>query len=442
MLPIYCDHFGLTREPFSITPDPSFLYLSESHKEALAQLVYGINARRGFVVLTGEVGTGKTTLIQCLLQELNGTTKTAFIFNVIVNPADLLRYVCERFGLVSSLEGYKDIHDYIYLLEKFLHESYRDGSNVALIIDEAQNLSTEVLENVRLLSNFETAKAKLLQILLVGQPELGTRLNASELRQVKQRVALRHHLDPLNQTESKDYVARRLEIAGGSLSLFTGEAVAAVHNFSGGIPRIINILCDNGLLTAYALRKPRVEAGMIEEIARDFQLAASGLSREVVGKGPSERLALQLPERNFQRPIRPQSQTLPPLRSLQHFGDPGSVKKPAVVLEPRSVVTAVTSPPNSPKQADRSSEAMSDIVPAGFFASMTRALTDAMGPMASFVVTDQVRAMGESVHAFPKHRLAQLVEETSREILHEPLKAGFQRAMFNEIGSLNSGRKQ
>ena len=145
MLPIYCEHFGLTREPFNITPDPSFLYLSEGHREALAQLVYGIKSRRGFVVLTGEVGTGKTTLIQSLLEELNGSTKTALIFNMIVSPKDLLRYVCEKFGLVSDRENERDVHDYLSLLERFLLDSYRNGDNVAVIIDEAQNLSTEVL---------------------------------------------------------------------------------------------------------------------------------------------------------------------------------------------------------------------------------------------------------------------------------------------------------
>src|SRR5512145_2962132 len=151
MLPIYCEHFNLKREPFNITPDPGFLYLSGSHKEALAQLVYGIKGRRGFVVLTGEVGTGKTTLIHCLLKELNGNTKTAMVFNMVVSATDLLRHVCEKFGIATPQDAHKEIHDYLYLLEQFLIESYRNGTNAALIIDEAQNLSTEVLENVRLL---------------------------------------------------------------------------------------------------------------------------------------------------------------------------------------------------------------------------------------------------------------------------------------------------
>ncbi len=275
MLPIYCEHFSFKREPFNITPDPGFLYLSGSHKEALAQLVYGIKGRRGFVVLTGEVGTGKTTLIHCLLNELSGNTKTAMVFNMVVGAKDLLRYVCEKFGIFSPQDKYKEIHDYLYAIEQFLNESYRNGQNAVLIIDEAQNLSTEVLENVRLLSNFETAQDKLLQIFLVGQPELGIRLNAAELRQLKQRIALRHHLRPLNIAECKDYICHRLEVAAGNIDLFTSEAIEAIHEYAGGIPRVINILCDNGLLTAYALRRPAVEPNMIAEVARDLQLAVS-----------------------------------------------------------------------------------------------------------------------------------------------------------------------
>ncbi|RPH72973.1 hypothetical protein EHM76_05660, partial [bacterium] len=276
MLPVYCKHFGLTREPFNVTPDPNFLYLSASHEEALAQFVYGIKARRGFVVLTGEVGTGKTTLIHGLLEKINdGHTHTALIFNLIGSPKDFLRCLCEEFGITSPLEKQNDIQDYLTVLNQFLLECYQRGDNVVLIIDEAQNLSVEVLERVRLLSNFETEQEKLLQILLVGQPELGDRLNQPELRQLKQRVALRHHLSPLNVTECTEYIARRLEISGTRVSLFSGTAIDTVHVYSGGIPRLINILCDNGLLSAYARRKECVEAAMIDEIAQELEITVS-----------------------------------------------------------------------------------------------------------------------------------------------------------------------
>jgi general secretion pathway protein A len=437
MLPVYCEHFGLTREPFNITPDPSFLYLSESHQEALAQLVYGIKSRRGFVVLTGEVGTGKTTLIHSLLEELNGSTKTALIFNMIVSPKDLLRYVCEKFELISDQESQRDVHDYLSLLERFLLDSHRNGGNVALIIDEAQNLPTEVLENVRLLSNFETPRDKLLQILLVGQPELSSRLNASELRQIKQRVALRHHLNPLNISESRAYIAKRLEIAGGDISLLTTEAVGAVHSYSGGIPRLINILCDNGLLTAYALRKKCVDTAMISEIARDLQLAPTGrLVKESDVAGLTGATASRPVERKLQRPVsraveRPASASIDETSAKVGVG-----AKNAVALNPDPPST-VPPEPKSPTQSVTAVESTSDTIPARFFDSMTRALTDAMGPMAAFVIGDLVAGMGETVKAFPKHRVAKLVEETSREILSAPLKAGYERAMFDEIRAIN-----
>ncbi len=430
MIPVYCEHFGLTREPFNITPDPSFLYLSEGHREALAQLVYGIKSRRGFVVLTGEVGTGKTTLIQSLLEELNGSTKTALIFNMIVSPKDLLRYVCEKFGLISDRESQKEVHDYLSLLERFLLDSYRNGANVAVIIDEAQNLPTEVLENVRLLSNFETTRDKLLQILLVGQPELSNRLNASELRQVKQRVALRHQLHPLSLPECRAYIAKRLEIAGGDITLLTPEAVGAVHSYSGGIPRLINILCDNGLLTAYALRKKRVDTTMISEIGRDLQLTPMGrLAKESLVVGRTAVTASQPADRNLQR------------NDMQTLDRPGSVgvdgasAEAAIIANSKSTVSPGQKSLSQPVTVG---ESTSDTIPMRFFDSMNRALTDAMGPMAAIVVRDLVAGMGETVKAFPKRRIARLVEETSREIFSEPLKANYQRFMFEEIRGINA----
>jgi type II secretory pathway predicted ATPase ExeA len=373
----------------------------------LAQLVYGIKGRRGFVVLTGEVGTGKTTLIHCLLNELNGNTKTAMVFNMVVGAKDLLRYVCEKFGVLSPQDAHKEIHDYLYALEQFLIETYRNGQNAALIIDEAQNLSTEVLENVRLLSNFETANDKLLQIFLVGQPELGLRLNAPELRQLKQRIALRHHLRPLNLTECKDYVQRRLEVAEGSISLFTNEALEAIHEYAGGIPRIVNILCDNGLLTAYALRKPAVEPGMIAEVARDLQLAVSprtiakpaevkigsltgsdrnvGISRLATLKGKPERAISRVEP---SRDIRAEND-----RASKASAPGGSF----TLVQPKNEAPNVT-------------QLGSATVPSRYIDYMITLLTESMGPMASVILYEQISAMGESINEFPKRRLAELIE--------------------------------
>ena len=275
-LPLYGEYFGLTSQPFSVSPDPRFLYASPTHKEGLAQLAYGIQARRGFVVLTGEVGTGKTTLIRSLLQQLSdGRTRIAFIFTLIPNILDLLRTVSEDFGLTAPKDPAKDLHDYLALINEFLLECYKNNRGVALIIDEAQNLSREVLEGVRLLSNFETSEDKLLQILLIGQPELDARLNEPELRQLRQRVALRWHLNPLSPAECEQYISRRLEIAGGSGAIFPAKTMQAVHAYSGGVPRLINIICDNGLLTAYALNELSVSVAMIDEVARDLNLSSA-----------------------------------------------------------------------------------------------------------------------------------------------------------------------
>jgi general secretion pathway protein A len=221
------------------------------------------------------VGTGKTTLVHALLSELDENTPTAFVFNTIVSSRDLLRYVCEDFGLIASNGKRRNIHDYLTLLNQFLLESYQKGAVVALIVDEAQNLSAEVLESIRLLSNFETPRDKLLQIMMVGQPELATRLNSPELRQLKQRVALRHHLRPLNFADCKEYVARRLELVGGTVSVFTPKALEAIYMYSGGTPRLVNILCDNGMLTAYALRRETVDTTMIQGVAEDLNLTAA-----------------------------------------------------------------------------------------------------------------------------------------------------------------------
>jgi len=301
MNPVYQEHFGLIREPFNITPNPDFLYLSTSHREGLAQLLYGIKGRKGFVVLTGEVGTGKTTLIHALLEVLNGNTHTALMFNTMINPKDLLRSVCQDFGLTAVDEGRgkRDLHDYVTLLNQFLLESYRKGDNVALIIDEAQNLSTEVLEIVRLLSNFETPRDKLLQILMIGQPELATRLNSPELRQLKQRVLLRHQLRPLSFSDCKEYVARRIEIAGGTPSIFSLKALETLYTYSGGIPRLINILCDNGLLTAFGLGKKCVDASIIQEVAKDLDLVAP------IAPPKPEDLPAKNPAVNPRRTVRP-----------------------------------------------------------------------------------------------------------------------------------------
>ena len=435
MQSVYCAHFGLTREPFNVTPDPSFLYLSASHQVALAKLIYGIRRRRGFVVLTGEVGTGKTTLLQCLLEELNdGHTRSALLCDLTGGPRDLLRSLCQDIGLTLPKET--DIQDYLISLNEFLLESYQKGDNVAVIIDEAQNLSAEVLERVRLLSNFETKQDKLLQILLVGQPELSDRLNQPELRQLKQRVALRHHLTPLSLFECKEYIAKRLGISGGTASLFTNGAMRAVHSYSSGVPRLINILCDNGLFSAYTLRKPSVEPAMIEEIAQDLHLtvapsAPAGRSSTAMNPktsiGDAEKRESELTEFaeeacHGQVPIKP-------------------VAKPTAHPESAHKSKNAHQILNTPGRPENTSQNKFEVIPGfvsnGFFESMAHALVEALGPMASIIIQDQIAAMGESKNAFPKVRLTQLIDEASREIANEGMKIQFQQLMSKEIHAIS-----
>jgi type II secretory pathway predicted ATPase ExeA len=404
---LYQTHFGLREAPFNITPDPSFLYLSASHREGLAQLSYGIRARKGFVVLTGEVGTGKTTLIHALLNDLNGSTQTALIFSTIVSPADLLRSVCEEFGLVEPKRPLKEIHDYLVSLNEFLLESYRKGENCALIIDEAQNLSAEVLESIRLLSNFETSKDKLLQILLVGQPELAVRLNSPELRQLKQRVMLRHHLRALSLQECCEYVSNRLKVAGGDKSIFTPNALESIHSYSGGIPRIVNVLCDNALLTGYALGRKEIDTGIIREAAEDLNITVNTEARL--------------------RPIR-QVVNNPNGNALSQGFAGGAV-------EARSTITRLEPKPTAVKQPPKSVSSTA-FVPLSLLDVLIAALTDAMGPMAKIVLRDQIKTLGESTERFPNTKVEMLLESVSREILDDGMRGRFRQHMHEQVRSL------
>src|SRR4030043_546377 len=246
---MYRKFFGFREKPFEITPDPRFLYLSESHKEALAHLTYAVRERKGFTVITGEVGTGKTTLVQSLLSKLDGNAKTAYIFNPKLGSTDLLHSICEDFGMKSQK---RSKGQYISQLHKFLLDCYARNENVVLIIDEAHILDPNLLEEVRLLTNLETPKSKLLQVILIGQPELEDTLNSPEFRQLKQRVSLRYHLQPLNQDETREFIRRRLRIGGATdPDMFTSKAMKRIFRYSKGIPRLINIVCDNALLRGY-----------------------------------------------------------------------------------------------------------------------------------------------------------------------------------------------
>src|SRR5277367_2138454 len=269
---MYKSFYKLQRNPFEITPDPSFLFPTTRHNEALASLYYGVTSHRGFVVLTGEVGTGKTLILRSLLGLLQRRDVAfALIFNPTLSPLEFMRYIARDFGLPV---GDKAKDELIHILNSFLLQRHQKGLTTILVVDEAHHLSAEILEEIRLLTNLETSQQKLLQIVLAGQPELDQKLDSHELRQLKQRVALRCHLDPLSVSETKEYIRRRLQIAGaiGAVQIFSGPAIEAVFNHSRGIPRLINTICENALLAGYAKHAATITSEIIDDVARDLRL--------------------------------------------------------------------------------------------------------------------------------------------------------------------------
>ncbi len=278
---MYWEHFGFSEQPFALTPNPEFLFLSSHHQEAFAHLLYGIDTRTGFIVLSGEVGTGKTTIIRTLLNQLSPDThRTALIFNPTLSPLGLLQEINREFSLPCTSRETRELLD---ALNAFLLEENRAGRTVVLVIDEAQNLSPEVLEQIRLISNLETERAKLIQIVLVGQPELKRLLARQELRQLHQRITVSYHLEPMEYDDTRDYIRHRIRVAAGGrepLSFTTG-AVKRIFRFSGGLPRLINGVCDRALLLAYTKETTEISPAMatqaIADIRKDERRPATGL---------------------------------------------------------------------------------------------------------------------------------------------------------------------
>lgn len=266
---MYKEYFGLKEKPFNVTSDPNFLFLSRVHKEAFSHLVYGIKERKGFLEITGEVGAGKTTLCRALLNQLDANTKSAFIFNSTLPELQLFQAILEDYGLVVERRNKVTMQRQ---LNRFLIEELSKGNNVILIIDEAQNLKPAVLEEIRMLSNLETDREKLFQIILVGQPELKTKLNSPNLRQLRQRIAVRFHITPLAQDEVGQYIDHRLTVAGSTGRVrFAPDAVGFIYAYSGGIPRIINMVCDKALLAAYVSESRDVTHAIVERCVQELE---------------------------------------------------------------------------------------------------------------------------------------------------------------------------
>jgi general secretion pathway protein A len=280
---MYRKYYGLTRNPFEVSPDPFFFYPTTQHKEALAILHYGVLRQKGFVVVTGEVGTGKTLIVRCLLDALNRhRVAFAFVYNPRLSVQDFLTHVLIDLGLPSPPRTKSEM---LSRLNNFLLERSRSGATTALVVDEAQLLSWELLEEIRLLTNLETSQHKLLQIVLVGQPELDRKLDSEELRQLKQRIGLRCRLEPLRLEELRGYIHKRLELAGANshaATIFPDEAISAIHELSSGIPRLTNTLCENSLISGYSRQVRHITPEIVREAAADLRL-------NIVAESPASR---------------------------------------------------------------------------------------------------------------------------------------------------------
>ena len=275
---MYKAFFGFTANPFNLSPDPSFLYRSEQHEEAIANLIYGVQSRKGFIVLTGEVGTGKTTTLECLRDFLAyHQIEFAFLFNSRLTPTEFFEMIAYDLDLRVNRPTKTEV---LFALNQLLIQMANEGRTTALIIDEAHNLDWDVLEEIRLLGNLESRSGKLLQIVLAGQPELDRKLDAPNLRQLKQRIVLRCNLQPFQEHETLEYITSRLEKAGmAPQSVFPPEVIAEIHLRAQGIPRVINAICDNLLLTAFAMEVRVVSLQMLDEVCDDMRLEWPGRRR-------------------------------------------------------------------------------------------------------------------------------------------------------------------
>jgi type II secretory pathway predicted ATPase ExeA len=411
---VFENHFGFRETPFGVTPDPRFFYSHPFYLEGLAALVHGIETKKGFMLVTGEVGTGKTILLRKLMRLLDPRVHFVFVSNSHLTSYGLTELMVENLGLSNKeknrLEMIQDLNNYFI-------QQLRTGRTVALLIDEAQKLSDEALEGLCDLSNLETDEEKLLQIVLVGQPELVTKLNKSSLRRIKQRIAIHHRLSSLQTTSEIDlYIRHRLQIAGyDGPEIFTKEAVEAIWHYSGGTPRSINILCDTALAMACAVNKKKVSPYMLMRAAGDL-LLEQGSEPGKIGAAEPRRLRTKTPAPG----INPKRSETSGVEARARDG-PGTA---IIRLRPSDRVWLSRIATKGPA------------VSVQFFERMTQAATEAMGPVADRILSDQISALGESRQAFPQGKLVDLILRVSGEILNETMRARFQTKMIHEITTL------
>jgi general secretion pathway protein A len=408
-------YFGFRETPFGVTPDPRFFYSHPLYLEGLAALVYGIKAKKGLMLLTGEVGTGKTILLRKLMRQLE-TVQFVFISSSHITSYGLIELMIQDLGLMNKEKNRLDM---IHELNEHLLQQLKKGHTVVLLIDEGQNLSDDALEGLCSLSNLETDEEKLLQIVLVGQPELATRLSKSSFRRIKQRIAIHHRLHALQTIgEVDDYICHRLRVVGyDGPEIFNKEATEAVWYYSAGTPRLINIICDSALAMTCQTFKKKVSAYMVMKAASALLLERG---HEAPNLGVPEGARVKIPTRIHQKRTEANG-------TEANTGDP---VKPIVCLRPTDEVSL------SQIQTEPA------IVSAQFFNYMARIATAAMGPMAHLVLRDQIAALGESRDAFPQIKLRHLIDLVSREILNETMRSRFQDMMFQEMEAHQTGDVQ
>jgi general secretion pathway protein A len=410
---MYNSFFGFDEKPFHVTPNPRFFYSNPRYNEAYANLLYGIRESKGFMMLTGEVGTGKTTLLHKLILELESNVPFVFFYNTTLSFDDLLGYVCSELRLKFS--GDSQLGK-VQALNEFLLEQLKRGSTVALLIDEAQNLKEDVFENLRLLSNLETPNEKLLQIVLAGQPELEVKLDQPGLRQLKQRMSVQCRLDCLEPEEVAAFIRHRLQVAGGKRrDLFSHEAVREVASYSKGIPRLINVICDNALLIAFAKSQKKISPEVISEVASDLRLDSK--LQNFSAKAAASKIPYGRGARNGHDAA----------LVWQKTGALNNHTNSTVDIngESGSTTTLIPSPGKS----------TGEVATTLFLDALTIALTQAMGPMAPLVIREHIPLIDNSSN-LSRQSAEQLVESVSSEVLDDLLKIRFKNKMAQVAAAL------